>query len=545
LLRLSPRRLEAAAVAALVGGFLVLAGHRLERPGLHSDELLFATPALGAGGATYDPWLHLPLMVGGYLGALKAYLFMPLFAVWAPSAWSIRIPDVLMGAGALLLFWLFVRRTGGVAAGLLALLLLAFDPSYAFAARVDWGPTLLMQVFKGLSLLAVAHVVDEGRLRWLWALLLFSLLGLYDKLNYIWVVNALAVASLAHAPRLARLARAEPRRFWPPVALLAAVTAVLFVGAILTLLGEARPEQAALTLVQRVGHTWTLVAGTFDGSLIHDWVVLEPLRRWPVALVLHLPLLLLAVALVARRRDPWTEDQRRLGRWLAFCLLAALAVFAQLVATRAVWGAHHVLVLWPFPQAAVALAAALAWRRAAPARALRAALATAAGAAVVLVLAAQAQASVHYERRIYAVATIANPLFTPEIYGLSRFVNARLPRVASVVTADWGLRYPLRVLGPPAERDKVRDFWLVFREFGRGDGRGLYKEWFADRTVMVISYRADRPVFAASDTNWRAFREKHLLPRGHVYQAEMGTYEITCVGPDAGAAEVCAVPSTP
>lgn len=537
-MRLSPRPLERAAVALLVGGFLVLAGHRLDRPGLHSDELLFATPALGAGGATYDPWLHLPLMVGGYLGALKAYLFMPVFALFGPGVFSIRVPDVLMGAGALILFWLFVRRTGGAGAAFLALLLMAFDPSYAFAARVDYGPTLLMQVFKGLSLLAVVHVIEEGRLRRLWLLLAFSLLGLYDKLNYVWVVNALGLAALVHWPRLRELARAQPRRFWPPVALLALVTAALFVSTILTLLGESRPEQAALTLWQRIAHTWDLVGGTFDGSLIHDWVVLEPLPRWQAVLALQGPLLLLARAASVRRGEAWSDDERRLLRWLAFCVVAELAVFAQLVATRAVWGAHHVLVLWPFPQAAAGLAATLAWRRLKRGaddlfrRLFPAALALVAA----LVLVHQARANAAYERRIYGVEAIANPLFTPEIYGLSRFVNVRLPLVASVVAADWGMRYPLRVLAPPAERDKVRDFWLVFREWNKGDGRPIYKEWFADRTVMVVSYHAARPVFAAADANWRAFREKHLLPRGNVVLAELGTYEITCVGPDAAAA---------
>jgi len=85
-----------------------------------------------------------------------------------------------------------------------------------------------------------------------------------------------------------------------------------------------------------------------------------------------------------------------------------------------------------------------------------------------------------------------------------------------VVTADWGMRYPLRVLAPAGQRDKIRDFWLVFREYGKGDGRGLYKEWFADRTVVVVSYHAAQPVFGASDANWRGFAQKHLEPRGNV-----------------------------
>jgi hypothetical protein len=80
----------------------------------------------------------------------------------------------------------------------------------------------------------------------------------------------------------------------------------------------------------------------------------------------------------------------------------------------------------------------------------------------------------------------------------------------------------------------------VFRDYGRGDGRLLYKEWFADRSVLVVSYRTDRRVFAASDENWRRFQEKHLAPRGTVRRTTLGSYEIVCVSPDAAAEGLCA-----
>ena len=226
------------------------------------------------------------------------------------------------------------------------------------------------------------------------------------------------------------------------------------------------------------------------------------------------------------------------------CLVAEGAVLAQLVATRAVWGAHHVLVLWPFPQAAAALAAALAWGRLAGGAAprLRPALVTGLLLGAAATLAGQAAAGLRYERRIYGSAPTPNPLFTTDVYALSAWVNARLPRVASVITADWGMRYPLRTLAPAAEREKVRDLWLVFREFGKGDGRAVYKEWFEGRPVIVLSYHPERPVFPAADTNWRAFAAKHLEPRGPLFRTALGTYEMTCLGPDAAAAAaLCAI----
>jgi hypothetical protein len=288
----------------------------------------------------------------------------------------------------------------------------------------------------------------------------------------------------------------------------------------------------------RLGHTVRLVADTFDGSWLYDFIVRQPMPRWPVAALVHAVIAAALVAVWATRRAPWDDTDRRHARWLGFCLLAEAALVAQLAATRMAWGAHHAMVLWPFPQVAAALSVALFARRAGVGAARGLVLAGAAAAALA-VLAGHARAAVLYERAIYRVSATGNPLFTPEIYDLSRFVNERLPRVASVITADWGIRYPLRVLAPAGQRDRIRDFWAVFRDYGKGDGRTLYKEWFEGRSVIVVSYRPERHIFAASDSNWRRFEEKHLATRGTVRRAILGSYEVVCVSPDAAAAALC------
>ena len=534
------RAAEGAAALLLMSLFLAWSAHRISHPGLHSDEMLFATPALEAGGATYDPWFHLPLMVGGYLGALKAYLFMPIFAVVDPGPAVIRGPSVLLAGAALLGFWLFLRWIAGRGAALLMLALIVLDPSYTFAARVDWGPTVLMQVFKAAALLALFQLVEQGRPGRLWLLALIALLGLYDKLNFIWVMNALALGALAaHGRRLLELAYTQPRRFWPPAVVLGVATGAVFVYAIVGLLPETHPQQAGMTPLQRLGFTLSVIARTFDGTWIHQWIVLQPIGRWPVALALHALLLAAVGVVVASRRRTWSASETRLLRWLVFCVVAEVGVVAQLAATRAFWGAHHALVLWPFPQAAAALAVTLAWRRMSGTATVRCALIAATAGAAAVILAGQVRAAVAYERDIYGVSSTPNALFTPEIYELSRFLDPRLPRVASVITADWGLRYPLRVLAEAGQRDKIRDFWAVFRDYGRGEGRTLYKEWFEGRSVIVVSYLPQRRVFADSDENWRRFLQKHLEPRGGVRRTTLGSYEIVCVAPDSSADELC------
>ena len=56
--------------APVAGAAMLAAGFRVigRLPGVMRPAIGVALPALKAGGATYDPWFHLPLMLGDYLG---------------------------------------------------------------------------------------------------------------------------------------------------------------------------------------------------------------------------------------------------------------------------------------------------------------------------------------------------------------------------------------------------------------------------------------------------------------------------------------------
>ena len=500
-------------MAVFVGGFLLHARHHLERPGLHSDELLFATPALGAGGATYDPWFHLPLMVGGYLGALKAYLFMPVFAVVDPGPLVIRLPA-----------WRWppwpCSASGGSCAGAAGAggrfscwPSSCFDPSYTFAARVDWGPTVLMQVLKAAALLAGVPARGAAAPAGSGAGGRVAARPLRQAELHLGDERAGAGRTGRARPRLLEMARASrggSGRRWP-------CDRRGHGGAVRgrDRLPPARshPLQAGLSPCQRVGFTLCLVARTFDGSLIHDWVVLRPLGRWPVAAGARSP--------CCSRPRPW---------WPA-------RAAGPGPPEHSAWRAGSRSAWWPRPRSwrssgprVPSGARTTCWccgrsRRRPPRWRWRWRCAAAKGAPAAAPRPAGRRGrrgraggggpgarggglrARHLRRRPHG-----NPLFSPEIYDLARFVDARLPAVASVVTADWGLRYPLRTLAGAGQREKIRDFWQVFREYGRGDGRFLYKEWFEGRRVIVVSYLPERRVFADSDANWRAFQEKHLRP---------------------------------
>ena len=87
------------ALAAILVLFIATALLFVSRPGIEADE------ALVANGALYS-WHSIPLMLMSYLGALKSWFYIGLFAVVKPGAVSLRLPTVLLGAAAIWMFFL-------------------------------------------------------------------------------------------------------------------------------------------------------------------------------------------------------------------------------------------------------------------------------------------------------------------------------------------------------------------------------------------------------------------------------------------------------
>ena len=92
----------------LLLAFTAFATYQIHSPGLYMDEMDFVAAATGK--RPYRSWLGIPLMVFPYIGALKAWIYTPIFALFGVSAVSIRLPVVLISCGTLALGYTLVRR---------------------------------------------------------------------------------------------------------------------------------------------------------------------------------------------------------------------------------------------------------------------------------------------------------------------------------------------------------------------------------------------------------------------------------------------------
>ena len=112
--------------------FAIMAGRNIAIPGLYYDEVLFVNAATGAvtdsfiarriGGA--------PVMLMPYIGALKAYLYFPIFKIFGVSPATIRFPVICISFVSLLTAYSISRLTFNKCARAMLVLIVSVDPVF-------------------------------------------------------------------------------------------------------------------------------------------------------------------------------------------------------------------------------------------------------------------------------------------------------------------------------------------------------------------------------------------------------------------------------
>jgi 4-amino-4-deoxy-L-arabinose transferase-like glycosyltransferase len=362
--------------------YLYFAGSAIEAPGLYYDEVLFANAALGNLDGSFVAWgipwgdHKIPLMLMGYIGALKAYLYAPLFAWLGTSVAVVRWPMILAGIGTLLLTWKLAWRMFGEKVAWTVLFLTAADPSFIMNHRLDWGPVALGLLFKAGSLYGVWRWLEQGEARYLWGAALLMGLGLYDKAIFVWYLLGLFLALLVVYPR--QVWQQFRFRQWLLASgafLLAALPFVFY-----NLKGPLRSfRQSGLVNTSPWSSwesRWSLLKNTLEGAaaywnieqreLSQFWALPDsPAQNWVGGLLellrpLHPSgsllswflggaLLVLGLLLLSRKLEKRKE--------LLFLLILLAGMYgASYLSLARTTGQHHVVPLYPLPHLVVAVA---------------------------------------------------------------------------------------------------------------------------------------------------------------------------------------------
>jgi len=448
--------LRASAGAAL---FLVLSVLFLPYAGIQDDEALFTTPL----------YLHIEkqfrvrilhhdvfFMVMSYLGALKTWLFAPLFAAFGANRWSLRLPVALAGAMTVFIFYLFAERSIGTRAALLGSLLLATDPVFLLTNLIDWGPVALEHLLLVTAILCLLRFGQSALSRsndpaqpeepkWERNCLIVGFLclglALWNKAIFVWSLAGLSVAGLL-------VFSAEIRKLTTGRRLRLGAVAFL-IGALPLIVYNLRHKNATLSESAHVdlrgpAAKWPQLESALNGSSLFGYMVSEEWRPQvkPATSVVGRASTWLRERLGERLRTGfyyavgalilaaplwWRSRAARFS--LVFC---AVTWLAMAVTKDAGGSAHHVILLWPFP----VLFAAIAVTRIAEFRGGRIVAAALSVALVAMNLVVLNQYLVQFERNGPAET------FTDAIYPLSDDLQAFPGRPIYVI--DWGM---LNVLG--------------------------------------------------------------------------------------------------
>lgn len=471
-------------VALCLSLFVFIGSFDIRSPGLYHDEALFVNAATGGASElfVYRRLAGIPVMLMPYVGALKAWLYFPVFELFGIDLVTIRLPAVLFGALALGLTGRYVQQQFGRLAAAFFLLMAAVEPGMVFHSRLDWGPTALMMVFRGGLLLALTNWLASGERRHLlWALLCVGL-GLFDKLNFVWIASsAFAAALLLHPDRFFRAGRSGYRRL--SIGLVLALAALLLFAAALNALGIRPIDEIGIPdLHERTDVFRILLGQTLRGSGVYDFVTGQPLPAFDVqGRVLVAASLVATGGLIAGLRRGFLPARR-----LLFLVLTMLFLGIQIFLTRKAAGPHHFATLAPLwlILLAVGLAAAV--------RALQGQgwilAAALGGLCVALVMASSLRldlaclAAFRQER--------INPHWDPaSSVVLSSALQAQ-PGTARVVAVDWGMATNLQALS--GNRLQVMDFWSFFIADLNEEQLTWMRRTFVDQGAAFVLHVAGR-----------------------------------------------------
>jgi hypothetical protein len=180
--------------------------YKLDYFGLDYDELLFVNAALGdLDGETFvqEKWGNIVIIVFNYIGALKSWLYIPVFKLFKVDAWSIRLPVVLMLFFNIYLSYKITRRYFNEIVAYAVFLLLSVDLTFITLQRLDKGPSAVETCIKLLVLIMVGKPESLRKNLIITGLLI---LGVFNKLNFLWFINALyGVTFLMNLPDVRRL----------------------------------------------------------------------------------------------------------------------------------------------------------------------------------------------------------------------------------------------------------------------------------------------------------------------------------------------------
>jgi len=495
-----------ALVAACI--FIFLATYRIQLPGLYYDEVNFVNASQGAPDNTfiYMKLGSVPLLIMPYLGALKAWIYAPVFHLFGVSPLTVRLPAILLAAVTLLIFYCAIRDALGLIWAVVTIWIMAVDPANLFPSRLDWGPTVLMHFFQAV-ILALWFSYRKNPQLWKPVMILGCFgLGFFDKFNFVWFLLAFTAGIILCYP-------ASLLTLWSSLSRLARWLAIILIlvgfGVIVDVTLPLLHFQPTKVHTAGLEVKWGALLSTLSGRAVAGFIfgnASEIIPYVPFWLIITDGFLGLG-CLFLPMSDPVARENRRNG---FFCLLVGFLVFIQITMTPQAGGPHHYSMIFPFPLLAFAFFAKSLYSQVAS-KYFRAFAAVIFGCAAMCIFFVNSHNTAIYLSH-FRTSLHYNPRWSPEIYSLSEYINEHGFDGNRIISTDWGLHDQLHALAPKKLRRRMRDLWPTFRQLGqktKEEQSATLRSIFPEGMNFVLTFAASKETFPETRKNFLASVAAH------------------------------------
>ncbi len=344
------------------GLFITLGVLLIPLAGIQTDEALFGTPLyLNTNNNLWSRLVHLdvPVMLMSYLGSFKSFLCLPIFEILGANVWTIRLPMVLVGAATIFVFFKLVRESLGRGPALLGAFLLATDPLFLMTNVFDWGPVALEHFLLVTGCWALFRFGSNNGPQWLLGAGFFCFgLALWNKAIFLWALAGVSVATLTVFWRHFRQRFTMPNVAIAVAGLVLGAAPLIYYNIVNSLITF---RQNAHMVPSEIPGKWPQLEAGLQGNSLFGYIAseewMEPAKT-PQNAVLRAS---------SSLRDAVGERRNTGFYWVLAGLIVLVplwwrsrAAWFSLVFVAVAWlwmamtqnaggGAHHVVLLWPFP----------------------------------------------------------------------------------------------------------------------------------------------------------------------------------------------------
>ncbi len=440
--------------------------------GLNYDEAIFVNAALGGinDELIFKRIFGIPFMVLPDQGAIKSYLYYPIFKLFGVNVLSIRIPSILLSAATLFLWFKMANKIlRNNYLSVLFIMLLATDPAYILHTKIDTSPVAIQNFLMVLTLYCYQSSFEQKGIFNISVCCFAIIFGLINKINFIWFSLAFCyVVVLYNRDHIFMLYKQNRSKF--AALLVFFITALTLITALLIIPPALHYPIGGMTqtkLSEKIFFVINLYLQSLDGAWRYQSIFQKPLVTFfttpSIVNSIEISCMILWLASVGYVRFAKinNETYQQYKKAISFFLMLFIIEFMFMLFTPHTYTPGHVMVLWPLPHFLFIL--------------MLAAIASLFHRSVVVLVVSQlptiavifSQCCVNHA---YNVAfsdpkSYRNLIWSPVIYQLSEFVNQESSAFDNVISVDAGTQIQLFALAKNnKERLKFHEFWFLFTD---------------------------------------------------------------------------------